>query len=111
MAALSLGKATHSLANAGLLRHQGGNVYRQVKLLWQHRTRDTIVAEDALARLRNGEIVPIQPETSCSGVTDGENEALSPDPFRRLPGTQHDVLWRLFVDRYSDPSVGVGHDG
>ena len=92
MGFLSLNEAVHGLADPEQPRYQGVKAFRGVKMLRQHLTRDGVVAEDTLGRLREGEIAPVQPEMRRLGITDGEDKALSPDPFRRLPGVQHQVL-------------------
>ena len=80
-------------------------------MLRQHVTSDGMLAEDALGRLWDAKIVPVQPETRRPGIADGKDEALSPDPFRRLPSTHHHVLRILSVDPHPEPGVGVGSDG
>ena len=92
MGSLSLNEAVHGLADTEQPRYQGVQAFRGLKTLRQHVTRDGVLAEDTLARLRDGEIAPVQPEMRRSGIADGKDKAFSPNPFRRLPGTQHQVL-------------------
>src|SRR5919106_2231715 len=76
---LSLNEAVHGLADAEEPRYQGVKAFRGLKMLRQHVTRDGVLAEDTLGRLRNGEIAPVQPEMCGSGIADGEDKAFSPN--------------------------------